>query len=214
MIEQIKKYKRLLICAVVIIIAVVGGLYAKGEYDIRKSIETYHAAEDSEKNEDYQQAYELYSLVIPDDLANFKKARAKIEELDKRFEVNKLAALGFSLLREAKEARDYDDLSAVQVNTTTSQMTCMINGIGYLISKEKSIDDAYRKTIKTISDEFSITKYEAKRQYNGWLTNDLNWILQDTSLTYFKMAELGTSDELVSDKLIKEYIAENEKTVQ
>ena len=64
-------------------------------------MENYYAAEDSEKNEDYQKAYEQYSLVIPNDPTNFKKAREKINELDKRFEVNKMAALGFELWKEA-----------------------------------------------------------------------------------------------------------------
>ena len=128
---MIKRYRKILICAAVIIIAVIGGLYMKKEFAIRKSIENYHAAEDSEKNEDYHKAYELYLLVIPDDLANFKKAREKINELDKRFEVNKMAALGFKLLKEANEIRKFDELSDVKVNVEQNQMTCKINGRGH-----------------------------------------------------------------------------------
>jgi hypothetical protein len=208
---MIKRYRKILICAAVIIIAVIGGLYMKKEFAIRKSIENYHAAEDSEKNEDYHKAYELYSLVIPDDLANFKKAREKINELDKRFETNKMAALGFKLLKEANEIRNFDELSDVKVNVEQNQMTCKINGIGYLIWKEKGVNDIYRKTIATKSKEYTIIKFEAEKQYNGWLSADINMLAQETSSTYFEMAELGTSDTLISKKLIQEYIKEDEK---
>lgn len=214
MIDQIKKYKKLLICVVIIIIAIVGGLYAKKELAIRKSIETYHAAEDSEKNEEYQQAYELYSLVIPDDLANFKKAREKIKELDKRFESNKMAALGFKILQQVGEVKSLDDLENIQVNNEASEMTCMISGIGYMVYEGHGNSDKYQQAIMSADDTHCVMKYEAKKEYGGWFSSDINMINQDTSLALFKMEELSTSPDLISKKLIQEYISADEKSTQ
>lgn len=211
---MIKRYRKILICAAVIIIAVIGGLYVKKEFAIRKSIENYHAAEDSEKNEDYHKAYELYSLVIPDDLANFKKARTKIDELDKRFEVNKMAALGFEILKQVKQISSLDDLESIQVNTEDSKMTCMIDGIGYAIYKGTGNSNQYQKAIMSADGTYCVMKYEAKKEYGGWLSNDINMINQDTSLTLFKAAALTTSADLISEKLMQEYVEEDEKAVQ
>lgn len=108
-------------------------------------------AESYEKDEDYHKAYELYSLVIPDDPANFKKAREKIDELDKRFEVNKIAALCYTILKDAHEVDSFDKLESVQVNVEDPQMTCMINGFGYCIMK-----------------------FEAEKEYGGWFSSDMN----------------------------------------
>lgn len=202
--KQIKAYRKILIGIVVIIIALVGGLYAKKEFNIRKSIENYHAAESYEKDEDYHNAYELYSLVIPDDLANFKKAREKIDELDKRFEVNRIAALCYTILKDAHEVDSFDKLESVQVNVEESQMTCMINGIGYSVSKEKGTSNKYQKAIESATDGYYIMKFEAEKEYGGWFISDINRINQDTSLAMFKMVELSTSSDLISNKLITE----------
>lgn len=214
MIEQIKKRKKILICIIAVIISVVGILYVKREFAIRKSIQTYHIAEDSEKNEDYHKAYELYSLVIPDDLANFKKARAKIDELNKRFETNKMAALGVEILKQVGEANSLEDLESIQVNRENSKMTCMINGIGYMVYKGTGNSSQYQKAIMNADNTYCVMKYEAKKEYGGWFSADINKINQDVSLEIFKTMELTTSAELISEKLIKEYVEEKEEIIQ
>lgn len=212
--EQSKKYKKTLIYVVIIIIVVFSGIHIKKEFSIRKSIENYHAAEDSEKNEDYNKAYELYSLVIPDDLANFKKARAKIDELDKRFEVNKIAAIDFEILKQVKQAKSLEDLESIQVSVEDSTMSCMIDGIGYMVFQGTGNSNQYQQAIMTADGTYCVMKYEAKKEYGGWFSSDINMINQDTSLTLFKTMELSTSADLISKKLIQKYLEEDERTIQ
>lgn len=199
---------------IIVIIVVFSGLHAKKEFSIRKSIENYHEAEECEKNEDYNKAYELYSLVIPDDFTNFKKARTKIDELDKRFEVNKIAAIDFRILKEVKQAKSLDDLESIQVSVEDSKMSCMIDGIGYMVFQGTGNSNQYQQAIMNADGTYCVLKYEAKKEYGGWFSSDINMINQDTSLTLFKTMELSTSADLISRKLIKKYVEEDEETMQ
>lgn len=213
MIKQIKHKKVILLGIIAIIICIFAGLYIKKEFAIKESIENYHAAETCEKNENYQQAYELYSLVIPDDLANFQKAKDKKEELNKRFEINKIAAADFEILQKKGEANSLDDLESIQVNINDSMMSCMIDGIGYIVYKGTGNSDKYQQAI-IVDDTYCIIKYEAEKEYGGWFSSDINMINQDTSLATFKTMELMTSPDLISEKLIKEYIENNQNSGQ
>lgn len=203
---MIKKYKYFLIGISAILIMGICGFYVKQQMDIKESIKTYHMAVTCEENENFQEAYNLYSLVISDDLANFKQSREKMKELEKRFEVNKIATLGFELLKQVGEVNSFDELESVKVNADEQKMSCMIGKIGYIIFKGTEENSQYQKVIYNSSDGYCIVKYEAEKEYGGWFSSDINMINQDTSLAIFKTRELTTSSDLISEKLIKRYI--------
>lgn len=204
--KLISRHKKIFILMLIIIVVAITMRYVKKEIAIQESIEIYHSAENSEKNEEYDNAYRLYSLVIPDDVANYKKARDKINELDDRFERNKMAALGFTILKQEKLVDEYKSLDSVQVNVEESKMTCMVDGIGYMVFKGDAENNTYQQAIKASNSDYTIVKYEAKKEYGGLFSSDINMINQDTSLAIFKMSELSTSADLISDKLVIEYI--------
>lgn len=205
--ESNKKHTKIIIVFIAIVI-IVGILYVKKEIAIKKSIENFQAAENSEKIEDYHTAFELYSLVIPDDTINFEKAREKINEINRRFNDNKIAALGFKILKEVGEVNTLDDLSEIQVNSESEEMTCMIDGIGYSISKTIGESGTYQQAIMSSDDGYCVMKYEAKKEYGGWFSNDFNMINQDISDKMYDIMKITTSPDLISYKLIQEYIEE------
>lgn len=203
-----KKYKKTIIVLIAIVIIIVGTLYIKKETAIKKSIKNFEAAENSEKIEDYHTAFELYSLVISDDTANFEKAREKINEIDRRFNDNRMAALGFKILKESGEANTLNDLSEIQVDSKSGEMTCMIDGIGYSISKTIGKSSTYQQAIMSSDGTYCIMKYEAEKEYGGWFSNDINMINQDVSDEMYDLMKITTSPDLISNKLIQEYLEE------
>lgn len=207
--NQIKRYQKIIFALISIVIIIFGTLYIKKEIAIKKSIENFQAAENSEKEEDYHTALELYSLVIPDDNLNFEKARKKINEIERRFKDNKMAALGFKILKEVGEVDTLDDLSEIQVDSESEEMTCMINGIGYSISKTIGESGTYQQAIISSDGTYCIMKYEAEKEYGGWFSNDINMINQDVSDGMYDLIKITTSPDLISNKLIQEYIEEN-----
>lgn len=52
------------------------------------------------------------------------------------------------------------------------------------------------------------------KKLKRWFSSDINMINQDTSLATFKTMELMTSPDLISEKLIKEYIENNQNSGQ
>ncbi|MBT9777509.1 hypothetical protein GPL15_13440 [Clostridium sp. MCC353] len=145
-------------------------------------------------------------MVIPEDDENYINAQKKIAELNTLFDANKMAATGFIVLEQAGYVREPSELTDIKVNVEMRKMTCRIDGIGFVISRENLNDVNYHPSKKSDTDDYYITEYKAPFVENGFLTADMNFILQDTSEAYFNLEELYTNGELVKDALLADFI--------
>lgn len=206
--------KFILLFMLFVVIAGVGAYtyYIRNVKPVQMSAEAFDQAHLYEDQNEYRKAFDYYSMVIPEDEQNFQSAQDRIAELNVRFDANKMAAIGYMVLKQAGYVNNRLELTDIKVNVEQRKMTCRIDGIGFVISRQ-SLDDAdYHPSIKSETDDYYITEFKAVFVENGFLTSELNSIRQDTSNTFFMIEELSTKGELVRDELMEEYIDSYQNT--
>lgn len=205
-----KKYVIILI--IIISAGFISNFYMNKIRPVKISQENFNQACIYELQEEYEEALNCYFKVIMEDAENYKKAQDKIEALDEILSSNKLAVLGYIILKNEGYVSDISDVLNIQINIDKQMMTCCINEIGYVVSPEDLGDDDFSLSRRSKVNDYYITEYKAKYIDNGFLTADLNWIRQDTSNTLFKTEELMTSPELIKEELVLKYLSEYELT--
>lgn len=196
-----------LIC-IIIVSSILGNYIIFHVIPIKKSHESFNQAVIFEIQHDYKNSLKCYSEVIVEDKDNYEKAIEKIDELNLIFEENKMATIGCVILKQEGYVADIKEITDIKTNASEHMMTCRINGIGYIVSRNSLGDDDYFVSSKTNVEEYYVTEYKATFVENGSLTNTLNQIRQETSETSFLIEELLASDEYLRDDLVADYLSE------
>lgn len=216
--KKCKSHKAIVIVTLSLIIVsliIVGFVYfVFVKMPIIQSQKAFESASEFEKAGDYQEALTNYKNVIIQDKENYTISVKKIAEIDNIIKINKDAAKYALALLHLGYAKSLDDIFSLAVSS--EKATCRIDGIGYVISREKmepfkAVNATYSSVQYDLLTELYVSKFKAEFFYNGWLTDVTNDVIQTGADATFQMQQLMTEEKNVRINLIRQYLDEYEK---
>jgi len=179
---------------------------------LKASQESFAMAQDYENEKDLDSALSYYSQVIETD-PNYSLAQEKLKQLPLYISKNKLVGKAYIAAETAGLVSSLSQMSDISAGSQT--VFFRYAGLGYAISNSRSFSDSnYIRAIQPSKIGMMISVYEAAFIYNGFLTEEINTIRQETSEVYFdsNKSEEGASSLYVDLDVAQYYVDAYHKT--
>lgn len=194
--DRLEKKSRffIIICLVISIIIVSLCVY---EIPLIVSNKNFEKAIICEENKNYEEALDFYKSVIPRDESNYSSAKIKIDEIE--LILNNCYFVADCIRALNNEVRlNKSSITEIYADFNLEKCALKINGVGYLITKQKIEYEDYVVEYFNAESQYHIVEYKAPYVYNGFSTNLNNSLRQETSNALYEIQKV-VLDELNID---------------